>query len=171
MEKSHANVAAPIPRSKPPEPINQRHTKEADQTGGRDLNPYLYENLVSNFEGQIDHWERQAACLRDGGLATSYRLKVEGLKYALRLLDTFAEEFRELTDCALNHAPRGKSQTLTVHALVDARRASRRRRQASEWTRQRRAAGGRGAVSVGRARLAPGRRAVPLQSFLRPRHH
>ncbi|PYV32952.1 MAG: hypothetical protein DMG22_11625 [Acidobacteria bacterium] len=124
MEKSHANVAAPIPRSKPPEPINQRHTKEADQTGGRDLNPYLYENLVSNFEGQIDHWERQAACLRDGGLATSYRLKVEGLKYALRLLDTFAEEFRELTDCALNHAPRGKSQTLTVHALVDARRAS-----------------------------------------------
>ena len=26
-----------------------------------EINPYLYENLVSNVEGQIDHWNRKAA--------------------------------------------------------------------------------------------------------------
>jgi len=119
MKNLRASIASSMS-----EPINKGPSKEGDRSYDRELNPYLYENLVSNFEGQIDHWERQAACLRDGSLATSYRLKAEGLKYALRLLDTFAEEFRELTDCALNHAPPGKSQTLIVHALVDARRAS-----------------------------------------------
>jgi hypothetical protein len=110
MDKLHANIASSMPGRKPPEPVYQGDSKQGDRSRGRDLNPFLYENLVSNFEGQIAHWERQAADLPEGEFATSYRLKAEGLKYALRLLDTFAQEFRELTDCALHHAILRKPQ-------------------------------------------------------------
>jgi hypothetical protein len=107
MHRLRADI--PSSMSVSTEPLSEGDSEEGDRTEGRDVNPYLYENLVSNFEGQIAHWTRQAASLPDDELAKSYRLKAEGLEYALRLLNAFEEEFRELTDCALHHAPEGKS--------------------------------------------------------------
>ncbi len=55
--------------------------------------PYLYENLVSNLECQIEYWNGKAS--RDPDPVTSDRLKhkAEGLGYALRLLGAFEPEF------------------------------------------------------------------------------
>ena len=69
-----------------------------------EINRYLYENLVSNLESQIDHWNRKAACQPDADTARTLRTKAEGLAYALRLLSAFEPEFRELTDAAIGPA-------------------------------------------------------------------
>jgi len=66
------------------------------------INRYLYENLVSNVECQIEHWNRKAARQQpDPETARILRSKAEGLGYALRLLGAFEPEFRELTDAAI----------------------------------------------------------------------
>jgi hypothetical protein len=111
MNKLRANIASSMHGPEPSTPINQGHPGEDGGADTCELNLYLYENLVSNFEGQIAHWTSQAAGLPECELATLYRLKAEGLKYALRLLDAFEEEFRELTDRALHYATRRESQT------------------------------------------------------------
>lgn len=67
------------------------------------FNRYLYENLVSNVEVQIESWNRQAGRESNPEAAQALRLKAEGLGYALRLLDAFQPEFRELIDYA-NHS-------------------------------------------------------------------
>ncbi len=56
-------------------------------------NPYLYENLVSNLNCQIEYWNGKAS--RDPDPVTSDRLrhKALGLEYAVRLLDAFEPEF------------------------------------------------------------------------------
>ncbi len=68
--------------------------------GERGINRYLYENLVSNVESQIEYWTQKAD--RDSNAESSHalRLKAEGLGYTLRLLHTFEPEFRELVEMA-----------------------------------------------------------------------
>ena len=72
----------------------------------REINRYLYENLLSNVEGQIEHWTRKAARQPNPDTARTLRTKAEGLGYALRLLSAFEPEFRELTDAAIRFAVR-----------------------------------------------------------------
>jgi len=85
------------------QPCAQGHILEApngvEQTT-RKFNRYLFQNLVSNVECQIEYWIRKAD--RQGNLtaAQPFRLKAEGLGYALRLLNAFEPEFQELVDCA-----------------------------------------------------------------------
>ena len=74
----------------------------AERTTPR-FNRYLYENLVTNVEVQIESWNRQAGRQSNPEAAQALRLKAEGLGYTLRLLDAFEPEFRELIDC-VNHA-------------------------------------------------------------------
>ena len=72
------------------------------ETRTPEFNRYLFENLVSNVECQIEHWNRKAARQPpDPETAQTLRAKAEGLGYALRLLDAFEPEFRELTDAAI----------------------------------------------------------------------
>ncbi len=67
-----------------------------------EINCYLYENLVSNIQGQIEHWNRKAIRQQQQpDTAQTLRTKAEGLGYALRLLAAFEPEFRELTDAAI----------------------------------------------------------------------
>ena len=60
-----------------------------------EINRYLYENLVSNVEGQIDHWNGKAAPQQQPNpeTARTLRTKAEGLGYALRLLGAFEPSF------------------------------------------------------------------------------
>ena len=73
----------------------------AERTTPR-FNRYLYENLVSNVEVQIESWIRKAGRESNPKAGQAFRLKAEGLGYAIRLLDAFEPEFRELIDCASN---------------------------------------------------------------------
>ena len=74
-----------------------------------EINRYLYENLVSNLESQIEHWTRKAARQPNPETAQSLRTKAEGLGYALRLLAAFEPEFRELTDAAIRFGSEGSA--------------------------------------------------------------
>lgn len=65
-----------------------------------EFNRYLYENLWSNVGCQIEYWNRKAESHADTATGQALRLKAEGLGYALRLLNAFEPEFRELVDCA-----------------------------------------------------------------------
>lgn len=66
-----------------------------------EFNRYLFENLMSNVECQIEYWNRKADCDdADPTTARVLRIKAEALGYALRLLNAFEPEFRELVDCA-----------------------------------------------------------------------
>jgi len=73
------------------------------------FNRYLYENLVSNVEAQIESWNRQAGRQSNPDAAQALRLKAEGLGYTLRLLDAFEPEFRELIDCASHCTANGSA--------------------------------------------------------------
>ena len=73
------------------------------------FNRYLYENLVSNIEVQIESWNRQAGRQSNPDAAQALRLKAEGLGYTLRLLDAFQPEFRELIDCASHCTANGSA--------------------------------------------------------------
>ncbi len=85
---------------------------QAERDMGR-VNPYLYENLVSNLESQIEHWMRQVSRESDREVAKSIRAKAEGLAYSLRLLHAFEPEFRELIDWALRGVAAMKGPTTT----------------------------------------------------------
>jgi hypothetical protein len=65
--------------------------------------------LVSNVEGQIEHWNRKAAHQPNPEDAQTLRTKAEGLGYAFRLLSAFEPEFRELTDAAIRCGPDGRT--------------------------------------------------------------
>ena len=78
------------------------------ETIASEINRYLYENLVSNLESQIEHWNRKAARQPNSETARSLRTKAEGLGYALRLLSVFEPEFRELTDAAVRFESEGR---------------------------------------------------------------
>jgi hypothetical protein len=86
--------------------------QQADTGGARNgaettmlwFNRYLYENLVNNVQSQIESWKQKASRESSNSQsAQALRLKAEGLGYALRLLDAFEPEFRELIDRA-NHS-------------------------------------------------------------------
>ncbi len=109
------------------EVITTQHTAEtasaapsslvADEGASRDgaqrttsrFNRYLYENLVSNVEVQIESWNRQAGRQSNPEAAQALRLRAEGLGYTLRLLDAFQPEFRELIDCASHCTSNGSA--------------------------------------------------------------
>lgn len=78
----------------------------AEKTTPR-FNRYLYENLVTNVETQIEFWNRMAGRESNHQAALALRLKAEGLGYTLRLLDAFEPEFRELTDNASHRTAKG----------------------------------------------------------------
>jgi len=78
------------------------------ETRTPEINRYLFENLVSNVECQIEHWNRKAAREPNPETAQTLRTKAEGLGYALRLLDAFEPEFRELTDAAIHCGTDGR---------------------------------------------------------------
>jgi hypothetical protein len=84
------------------------------------FNPYLYENLVSNVEVQIESWNRQAGRQSNPEAAQALRLKAEGLGYILRLLDAFQPEFRELIACASNSNAGGRAFLLRGMELQQA---------------------------------------------------
>jgi hypothetical protein len=82
---------------------SQGHAHEAAAGVGqatREFNRYLFQNLVSNVECQIEYWNRKADRQGNPTAAQPFRLKAEGLGYALRLLNAFEPEFQELVDCA-----------------------------------------------------------------------
>jgi hypothetical protein len=74
-----------------------------------EFNRYLYENLVSNVESQIEHWNRKAARQSNPDTAQTLRNKAEGLGYALRLLSVFEPEFRELNDAVIRFESEGRA--------------------------------------------------------------
>jgi len=74
------------------------------------FNRCIFENLMSNLECQLEYWNRKAECQVDLQVAQAPRLKVEGLAYALRLLNAFEPEFRELVDCAGRATTDGTTQ-------------------------------------------------------------
>lgn len=83
--------------------FREGHTVDMSNGGERTtlaLNRYLFENLISNIECQIEYWNRKADCQANPTAGQALRLKAEGLGYALRLLDAFEPEFREQVDCA-----------------------------------------------------------------------
>ncbi len=85
-----------------------------------EFNTYLYENLVSNVEAQIEHWTRKASHESDREVSKAFRLKAEGLAYALRLLSAFEPEFRQLVMLALHDVPEGRaSHDTRVHRAAD----------------------------------------------------
>jgi hypothetical protein len=74
------------------------------------INRYLYENLVSNLESQIEHWTRKSAGQPDPATAQRLRTKAEGLGYALRLLSAFEPIPRcGMTDAAIHCGPNGRA--------------------------------------------------------------
>jgi hypothetical protein len=75
-----------------------------------EFNRYLYDNLWSNLECQIEYWNRKAESHADTAAGQALRFKAEGLGYALRLLNAFEPEFRELVDCASRTAMDGTDQ-------------------------------------------------------------
>jgi hypothetical protein len=66
----------------------------------RKFNRYLYLNLTSNVELQIEYWMRKADRQANPAAGQALLFKAEGLGYALRLLNAFEPEFQELVDCA-----------------------------------------------------------------------
>ena len=80
------------------------------ETIASEINRYLYENLVSNLESQIEHWNRKAARQPNPDTAQTLRTKAEGLGYALRLLSAFEPELRELTDAVIRAALRDEGR-------------------------------------------------------------
>lgn len=103
----------------------QEHTGSARDGAERKINRFLYENLVSNIESQINAWTRKAA--RETEIAQALRLKAEGLSYALRLLFAFKPDFQELVQkagkrtcegCGANLDGNGYRQA-TASALCD----------------------------------------------------
>ena len=76
----------------------------------RGFNRFLYENLLSNVESQIESWNRRAVREPNPEAAHALWLKAEGLGYALRLLYAFEPEFRELVECAKRVATGGVIQ-------------------------------------------------------------
>jgi hypothetical protein len=86
-------------------------SQTADNTGGASLNGgdessrpgfnrYIYVNLLTHVESQIESWNRKAVRDPNPEAAHALWLKAEGLGYALRLLYAFEPEFRELVECA-----------------------------------------------------------------------
>ena len=75
-----------------------------------EFNRYLYQNIWSNLECQVEYWNRRAKSHADPSAGQALRLKAEGLSYALRLLNAFEPEFRELVDCASRTAMNGANQ-------------------------------------------------------------
>ena len=84
--------------------------RDGAETTTPEVNRYLYENLVSNVESQIEHWTRKAVRQPDPDTARTLLDKAEGLGYALRLLGAFEPEFRELTDAAIRFGDDGRPQ-------------------------------------------------------------
>ncbi len=74
------------------------------------FNRYIYENLLSHLEGQIETWNRTAVREPNPEVAHTLWHKAEGLGYALRLLYAFEPEFRELVDCACRAPTDGTTQ-------------------------------------------------------------
>ena len=100
------------------EPMSAVPPRQRADTGGArcgaeraisGINRYLYENLVSNVESQIEHWTRKAAHQPNPETAQTLRTKAEGLGYTLRLLSAFEPEFRELTDAATRFESEGRA--------------------------------------------------------------
>ena len=87
----------------------------------RQINRYLYENLVSNVEGQIEYWNRRALRESNSQAAEVLRHKAEGLGYALRLLNAFQPEFRELVMKAENRKCQGCGGALEYSDFRQAR--------------------------------------------------
>jgi hypothetical protein len=85
-------------------------TRSDTERATLEFNRYLYENLISNVECQIEYWNRKADCQSNSQASQALRLKAEGLGYALRLLNAFEPEFRELVDCASRAATDGMVQ-------------------------------------------------------------
>ncbi|MGH7174281.1 MAG: hypothetical protein ACRELG_28780 [Gemmataceae bacterium] len=78
----------------------QGHTGGARWGAEGKIKRYLYENLASNLECQINSWIRKADREPKDEIAQTLRLKAEGLNYALRLLFAFKPEFEELVEKA-----------------------------------------------------------------------
>jgi hypothetical protein len=81
-----------IPPGQPASTGGARHGAE------KEINVYLYENLVSNLDCQIRAWIRKAERESDYEMAQQFRWKAEGLGYALRLLYVFKPDFDEITE-------------------------------------------------------------------------
>jgi hypothetical protein len=92
----------------------QGHTGHASRHVGTEseINPYLYENLVSNLECQISSWIRKAESNPE--TAQQFRWKAEGLGYALRLLYVFKPGFEGLVEKAATLKCRGCSEVLEL---------------------------------------------------------
>jgi len=111
IRRRAADAKSPAPPAQQGITGGARSGAEID-TRTPEINRYLYENLVSNVECQIEHWNRKASRQQqqqsDPDTAQTLFAKAEGLGYALRLLDAFEPEFRELTDAAIRSTTDGQ---------------------------------------------------------------
>jgi hypothetical protein len=57
------------------------------------VNPYLYENLLHNLEGQIARWRARAIQAGSFEEQRHWASKAEGVEYAIRLLNAFRLDF------------------------------------------------------------------------------
>ncbi len=65
-----------------------------------EVNPHLYENLVSNLQCQMSGWIRRASQELNPERAQMLWWKVDALGYAIRLLYVFKPEFDDLIEKA-----------------------------------------------------------------------
>ncbi len=56
-------------------------------------NPYLYENLLHNLEGQIERWRARAIQAESFEEQRHWASKAQGVEYAVRLLNAFRPDF------------------------------------------------------------------------------
>jgi hypothetical protein len=56
-------------------------------------NPYLYENLFHNLEGQSERWRARAIQAGSFEEQRHWASKAEGVEYAMRLLNAFRSDF------------------------------------------------------------------------------
>jgi hypothetical protein len=72
-------------------------TKPSKRCPGRParkrVNPYLYENLLHNLEGQIARWRARAIQAGSFEEQRHWASKAEGVEYAIRLLNAFRLDF------------------------------------------------------------------------------
>lgn len=92
------------------ERANTDHAHSGEQIPPSGFNRYIYANLLTHVESQIESWNRKAVRDPNPEAAHALWLKAEGLGYALRLLYAFEPEFRELVECANRVAADGAVQ-------------------------------------------------------------
>ena len=86
MLQHRAGGEAPVRLTRPQRPCLRRAAR-------KHANPYLYENLFHNLEGQSERWRARAIQAGSFEEQRHWASKAEGVEYAMRLLNAFRSDF------------------------------------------------------------------------------